>query len=120
MYVYIYIYIYIERERERIGVHLFVCLFVCLFSLSLSIVFFMFLFFPFSLIPYMTLWILFERTWLEYHYMFVQIAPSERAFSNNSTYNLHLGLINAPPLYCFFFQATFFSIHLLSKRPDIY
>ena len=36
-------------------------------------------------------------------------------------HNPHLGLINAaPPPYLFvFFQTTFFTIHLLSKRPDI-
>ena len=37
-----------------------------------------------------------------------------------SIYNLHLGLINAPPLICFvFLQTTFFTIHLLSKWPSI-
>ena len=35
-------------------------------------------------------------------------------------YNRHLGLINAPPLFVFFLQTTFFTIHLLSKRPEIY
>ena len=35
-------------------------------------------------------------------------------------YNRHLGLINAPPLYLFFLQTTFFTIHLLSKGPDIH
>ena len=29
-------------------------------------------------------------------------------------YNLHLGLINAPPLFVFFLQTTFFTINLLS------
>ena len=36
------------------------------------------------------------------------------------TYNLHLGLINAPPSFVFFPKTTFFTIHLLSKRLDIY
>ena len=36
-------------------------------------------------------------------------------------YNPHLGLINAPPpLFLFFLQTTFFTIHLLSKRSEIY
>ena len=34
-------------------------------------------------------------------------------------YNRHLGLISAP-LICVFLQTTFVTIHLLSKRPDIY
>ena len=35
-------------------------------------------------------------------------------------YNPHLGLINAPPPYFVFLQTTFFTIHLLSTRPEIY
>ena len=35
------------------------------------------------------------------------------------TYNRHLGLINAPLFFCFL-QTTFFTIHLLSKRPEVY
>ena len=35
-------------------------------------------------------------------------------------YNPHLGLINTPPLFVVFLQTTFFTIHLLSKRPEIY
>ena len=35
-------------------------------------------------------------------------------------YNPHLGLINVPPLMLFSLKTTFFTIHLLSKRPDIY
>ena len=35
--------------------------------------------------------------------------------------NPHLGLINGPPpLFVFPLKTTFFTIHLLSKRPDIY
>ena len=35
--------------------------------------------------------------------------------------NPHLGLINAsPPLIFVFLQTTFLTIHLLSKRPEIY
>ena len=34
-------------------------------------------------------------------------------------YNIHLGLINAP-LFVVLLQTTFFTIHLLSKRPYIY
>ena len=33
--------------------------------------------------------------------------------------NPHLGLIKAPPLFVFL-ATTFFTIHLLSKRPDMY
>ena len=35
-------------------------------------------------------------------------------------YNRHLGLINAPPLCCLFLQTAFFTLHLLSKRPEMY
>ena len=35
-------------------------------------------------------------------------------------YNRHLGLINAPPLFLLFLQTTFFTIHILSKRPEVY
>ena len=35
-------------------------------------------------------------------------------------YNPHLGLINAPPLFVFPLKTTIVTIHLLSKRPDIY
>ena len=35
-------------------------------------------------------------------------------------YNLHLGLLNAPPLFVVFLQTTSFTIDLLSKRPEIY
>ena len=34
-------------------------------------------------------------------------------------YSRHLGLINAP-LFVVFLQTTFFTIYLLSKRPEIY
>ena len=34
-------------------------------------------------------------------------------------YNLHLGLISAP-LFVFFLQTIFFTIHVLSNIPDIY
>ena len=35
-------------------------------------------------------------------------------------YNLHLGLIKVSPLFVFPLKTTFFTIHLLSTRPDIY
>ena len=43
------------------------------------------------------------------------------AYSNHTnTTNPHRGLINAPPYLFLFLQTTFFTIHLQSKRPDIY
>ena len=61
-----------------------------------------------------------------YVYIYVDVCVSVCVYLSLSLsiyiyiYNRHLGLINTPPLFVLFLQATFFTIHVLSKRPYIY
>ena len=105
IYIYIYIYlIYIYRERE-ITIHTYYNIYVAIMIIVMYIYIYIYIY---ILGPYL---------------------PHDKSDKGRRvkqqeltiTYNPHLVLINAPPPYsCFFLQTTFFNIHLLSKRPDIY
>ena len=57
---------------------------------------------------YIYIYVLYVLLVLHYTYIYIYI------------YNPHLGLINVPPLLFVPLKTTFVTIHLLSKRPDIY